>query len=385
MILDLPDELLIAVADFVLPETKDADDDLVSSQERRGFINWADQTEKDTQAKIEKNAWIYALMQCCKRLYDLYKPLIYKQVAIRNAPYLSHLIRSLEQSDVPDGESGGLKHLIHGLDIPGYDTMLDVSRVFWLPSLQFLHLQQFDAEVPPPLSFLARTLASHERTSLVSELKLSYCSASEAALSALFSWPEKLETLYYEVEQSGDDWDCAPFVRALEPQKDCLKMLTFTRPPLVHEGLGYGPRADLHEFTKITTLRIFQVFLIDEDDDIPIAKTLPPNVEMLEVYYDDAPGYIDFLEDHQNGWVMELARYREVEGQFKHLRKLCISSGEDGLHELTDLELLETVRWHPPALWTEKYESIGVELRITLNLFRYDFDGGAEVLVWPRK
>jgi hypothetical protein len=279
-----------------------------------------------------------------------------------------------------------LKELIYFLDIPG-DDIIDVSSVCWLPNLHTVHIRSYRDWDPPEFGD-----RSHERTCGISVLHLSDCGAHEGALTELLSWPIELEELWYQVDQgewaghSDDhpyhDWECAAFVRALHCQKECLTSLTFTRTPIVHEGLGDGPKVDLHEFTKLTTLRIFGVFLMG-DDARPLLETLPPNLEELEVYYDDT-SYVEFLQDVHNQWLMDLADWKEA--HFKSLRRVSVSTGENGLMYVDDDderagdEVAVPPRWKPPTHWKEKFEAIGVELRIALSVYPYE---AGEMLVWP--
>lgn len=67
-------------------------------------------------------------------------------------------------------------------------------------------------------------------------MRLIECGAHEQALAAVLSWPAALEELQYDACQGAwgghyedepvPDWECAAFVRALQPQKATLKDLT---------------------------------------------------------------------------------------------------------------------------------------------------------------
>ncbi|KAL4924590.1 uncharacterized protein BDV17DRAFT_274094 [Aspergillus undulatus] len=159
-------------------------------------------------------------------------------------------------------------------------------------------------------------------TSPITHLTLTRCGAKESALASLLSWPKALKSLHYDANQgawgmhygyeydqdqdqnqtaetSDDDeegggggvedaeWTCAAFVHALQPQKHSLTELILTREDPAHEGLFVGPRIDLSDFKALTALRIFELFLQGVEDPSDAWRGLPPNLETLEVFYDD--------------------------------------------------------------------------------------------------
>ncbi|KAL3482696.1 hypothetical protein BJX62DRAFT_221305 [Aspergillus germanicus] len=146
----------------------------------------------------------------------------------------------------------------------------------------------------------------HVGQSTLLRLNLINCGAKEDALAAVLSWPAELQSLHYDADQgeweghyeneSVVSWTCAAFVRALQHQKVHLQELTLTRVALAHEGLFMGPRIDLHDFNALTTLRILEVFLCGIENPRDCWRSLPPNLETLEVSYDDT-GYINLFRD----------------------------------------------------------------------------------------
>lgn len=155
----------------------------------------------------------------------------------------------------------------------------------------------------------------------------------------MLSWPAALEELQYDACQGAwgghyedepvPDWECAAFVRALQPQKATLKDLTLTRPPLAHEGLFNGPRIDLSDFTALTTLRIYHVFLCGVDDPREAWRGLPRHLEVLEVYYDDTE-LVRFQEEGRHDsfdpFLLGLIRHKDT--HLPHLRRVAVNSPE---------------------------------------------------------
>jgi hypothetical protein len=109
-----------------------------------------------------------------------------------------------------------------------------------------------------------------------------------------------------------------------------------TRPTIEHEGLNYGPRIKLSGFTALRFLRIFHVFLEGTDEPETVWMGLPPNLETLEVFYDDRECYPFFGRDddpdndpawYGGRWLRELLRRRRA--HFPKLRSIKVFTIED--------------------------------------------------------
>lgn len=214
----------------------------------------------------------------------------------------------------------------------------------------------------------------HNRTSPVEILRLIECGALEEPLFAVLSWPRKLKELYYDVEQAkwcGDfedeepwtQWSSVPFVNALQPHKGSLKSLSFTRHvPLYNEGLDCGPPAHLADFTSLTTLNIYHIFLTGDENEGEAWKRLPRNPEQLFVFYDD-PDVYPFLETLPYSFLMDLPR-RKAE-HFPKLQRVTIKSLET-LYDV-DGEPLLSGPWVPPTSVRSEFERAQIKLSTILG------------------
>ncbi|KAJ5170835.1 uncharacterized protein N7500_003618 [Penicillium coprophilum] len=217
---------------------------------------------------------------------------------------------------------------------------------------------------------------SHIGTSPVECLRLINCEATEETLTDIFSRPAALKKLHYDVEQAGwecgcgecgiQPWSCAAFVRALISQKASLEELTMTRGPLVHGGLGNGPRINLSEFPNLRTLRIYHVFLCGWDDRC-VWETLPPNLEVLEVYYDDLklPHYLFWAQElPDDSYILDVIRHKK--SHFPNLNTMNLHSSE-GVPEPEDDREWSDGWLRVPPLLAHEADSAGVKLNVWLG------------------
>ncbi|KAJ5652432.1 hypothetical protein N7507_009858 [Penicillium longicatenatum] len=204
----------------------------------------------------------------------------------------------------------------------------------------------------------------------VKALNLIRCGAHEEALATVLSWPAALEVLHYDVEQGEWDgfidepdrrWTCAAFVRTLQPQKGSLKELTLTRPWLDHEGLFNGPRIHLRDFTALTTLRIYHVFLCGEDDPLEAWRSLPRSLEELEIFYDDS----DLTTFEEDEFLSGLLVHKEE--HLPRLRRISIASPEI-IWDTETQECKPARRWSPPPPLAHALEIAGLTLDVQLGI-----------------
>jgi hypothetical protein len=134
-----------------------------------------------------------------------------------------------------------------------------------------------------------------------------------------------------------------------------------------------GPRIDLHDFSAITTLRIYHTFLCGIGDTLEYShdtwKGLPPNVEILEVYYDEA-GYIDLLENYDSTWrggewLFQLLNHKEE--HLPKLSKLTIRTPENEPGSDDWSETREVFSWTLPRPLAMLAQSASVELTVLLG------------------
>jgi hypothetical protein len=358
-LLDLPGEILLMILDYVLLKH----DNEAEAAVRNGPTTFQDWTGQYINAHenpmSQRTTDIYRLMRSCHRLNKLLKRTFYRDIVVRRG-WLGPQPRELLKRTLEDDR--GLEKYIVSASVPCDDSIADLTPFFWLPNIHTLTIAKFNdwepLEDPPEAG-----------TSPVRVLRLLDCGAHEEALAAVLSWPANLEELHYDAEQGewaghyqghpAQEWTCEAFVRTLQAQKESLKTLTLTRPPLVHEGLGYGPRIDLGDFSLLTTLRIYHVFLCGWDDEREAWKALPKSLEELEVYYDDAD-VIKFLETEET-FLVNLIRHKEE--HYPRLRKVMVSTPELRWDEEIE-EKMEPGPWPPPEFLVRECEQAKVELSV---------------------
>ncbi|KAJ5977656.1 hypothetical protein N7501_000998 [Penicillium viridicatum] len=363
-LLDLPAEVILLIVDYLQTGTKQVP---LLFQELGDAYCYA--IEQDP-SPIVKDLHSFLLATYCLNGL-LLQPLFYRNIFVRrygrhNEPVpLQQLNRSLEKDP-------SLEEHIISATLPCDDSISDLHRFFWFSNIQALAIHKFsDWE---PLEFEDN---SHIGTSPVESLKLIDCGAQEEALAAVLSWPAALKTLHYDADQGeweahyedelAKSWTCAAFVRTLQSQKTTLTELTMTRPPLVHEGLGNGPRIDLSEFTSLKTLRIYHVFLCGWDDPHGVWKGLPHSLEVLEIFYDDTDLTTFLWESDDSPYdtsILDLIQHKRV--HLPYLHTVNIHSHEAIFDPETD-EFLPVRLWTLPSSLAHEAESAGVKLNVWLG------------------
>lgn len=354
-LLDLPDELILIIVNFVLE---------VQTQTPLPFSEWGNAYRKAImQYPLQRVKDLRSLSFVSRRFNCLVKPTLYRTICVRKRSYRNHPLEQLQRT-LENNPS--LEEHITSAIVPCNDSVHDVWRFFWSPNIQTLAILRFnDWE---PLEFEDD---SHVGTSPVTTLKLIDCGAHEEALAAVLSWPAALEVLHYDVEQveweghCGDQpiksWTCAAFVRTLQSQRNTLRELTLTRPPLEHEGLFNGPRIDLSDFTALTTLRIYHVFLCGWDDCLEAWRSLPRNLEELEVFYDDT----DLTRFDEDEFLRGLLAHKRA--QLPLLRRVSINSPETTWDSDTEA-CKPSGPWTPPSPLARACETAAVKLDVYLGI-----------------
>ncbi|KAJ5167568.1 uncharacterized protein N7482_006349 [Penicillium canariense] len=353
-LLDLPDELIFLVVDYLQAD---------ATQTALPFYEWGDAYRRSLEQNLPKRIKdLRSLRLVSARLNNLLKPIFYRHICIRGNRLPSKPQDQLNWSLENDPT---LEEFIVSAIVGCNDSIYDLYRFFWFPNIQALSILRFNDWEPMEFED-----DSHVGTSPVTALNLIDCGAHEEALAAVLSWPAALEVLHYDVEQAeweghyGDgpakSWTCAAFVRTLQPQKATLRELTLTRPWLVHEGLGNGPRIDLSDFTALTTLRIFQVFLCGEEDPLEARRSLPRSLEELEVFYDDW----ELTRFDEDEFLRGLLAHKKE--HLPYLRTVSINSPEQTWDSDTE-ERKPAGPWTPPSPLARAFKTADVNLEIWLG------------------
>lgn len=303
-ILDLSNELLLEICSYLRPYP-------LLNITGRPFHCWTralKEHDRDSFAKIHA---VSSLVRSCRHLYAALISELYEYVPLLTSHHgWERFMRTLAENQ----ELGGYVRY-SSINLPGDKTMADIYHLFWLPSLEILDLRNYGAwhaiewegdESPTGIS-------------PIQTMRLLHCGAHEEALAELLKFPRALGELWYEVNQV--EWDgayvgeaaveftCEAVRRCMAAHAESLEKLIFTRPPLVHEGLGYGDAVDLEDFERLRSLSIHQVFLVGLISNTHVSRCLPQNLEELEVFYDDS-GYVDFLDEggeiSQPHWLLTL-------------------------------------------------------------------------------
>ena len=354
-LLDLPDEMILIIVNFLQQ---------VQTQIPLPFSEWGNAYGKAiTQYPLQRVNDLRSLSSVSRRFNHLVKPTLYRTICVRENTYRNHPLEQLKRTLENNPR---LEEHITSAIVPCQDSILDVYGFFWAPNIQRLAILRFNDWEP-----LEWENDSHVGTSPVTTLKLIDCGAHEEALAAVLSWPAALEALHYDVEQGEWDghysdqpvksWTCAAFVRTLQSQKDTLRELTLTRPPLVHEGLGDGPRIDLSDFMALTTLRIYHVFLCGWDDRLEAWRSLPRNLEELEVFYDDT----DLTRFDEDEFLRGLLAHKRA--QLPRLRRVSINSPETTWDSEAEA-CKPSGPWTPPSPLARACETAGVKLDVYLGI-----------------
>ncbi|KAJ0412971.1 hypothetical protein BJY00DRAFT_320258 [Aspergillus carlsbadensis] len=297
---------------------------------------------------------------------------------------------------------------------PGELAALMGMLFFSCPNLRRLSVVEFNAWGPLEEQEITDDTTGvrfrfRRGTSPVTHLTLANCGAKEAALTSLLSWPRALETLHYDARQAAwslhyrgtadgsedeeeeeeeeeeAEWTCAALVRALSSQKGTLRELTLTRQTPDCERMYMGPRINLSEFAALRVLRIYEVFLVGVEPGRQAWRAVPPNLEVLEVFYDDAcyqgirlfgvyPGEdLDLRDDvelhrwWEGLWLNELLVQRGL-GRFPALKtvRVCTTENERGSWHGRSGE--RTMRlWELPLCIRDAAREADVHVEVWLN------------------
>ncbi|KAJ6120828.1 hypothetical protein N7523_005108 [Penicillium sp. IBT 18751x] len=325
--------------------------------------------------------YLRSLILLCRRFHALLTPILYRDILVRDYA-LGGATRPRDQLNWTLEQNPVLDELINSafISCAGPHDDRSIYRLvpfFWYASMHTLTIHQFNDWAP-----LEFDDDSHVGTSPVESLRLIECGAHEEALAAVLSWPAALRYLLYDVEQVewfghiGDEpakeWTAAAFVRTLQSQKSTLEELVMTRPRLDHEGLGNGPRINLSEFTALKTLRIYHVFLCGWDDPFGVWRDLPPNLEVLEVFYDDTDltrFQNEYVPERYDTFLPDLIRHKRT--HLPRLHTVTIYSPErpdafddEGQDEQEDLPSL----WELPPSLASETEAAGINLKVWLGV-----------------
>lgn len=355
--LDLPDELILVIVSYVQAE---------KGQGNLPFYKWGDLYEraiKQDQPQHKKD--LRSLYLVSRRFYRLLKRNYYENICVREGPSHNHPLDRLKRTlrDEPN-----LQKFIVSAVVPCTTSLYDFFCFYWFPNIQTLSILHFK----PMDSWEDESgLRQFIGKSPITALNLIRCGAHEEALATILSWPAALEVLHYDVEQVEWDgiyddepdkgWTCAAFVRTLQPQMGSLKELTLTRPWLVHEGLFNGPRICLKDFTALTTLRIYHVFLCGTDDPLEAWRSLPHSLEELEIFYDDW----DLTTFEEDKFLLGLLVHKEE--HLPNLRRISIASPEV-MWDTEKEECKPAGRWSPPPPLAHALEIAGLALDVQLGI-----------------
>lgn len=366
---DLPNEVILIIIEYL---------QIKNNGVKLKFYEFGDAHRyafEHYQSPIVKN--LHSLQLTSRRLNRLLNPIIYRDIFVRD--YNRYGEKSpFDQFKWSLENNPSLKEHVLSAMIPcggPWDkrSIYEVFHLFWVTSLKSLTIYDFkDWE---KLDFYD---SSHVGTSPVKCLRLIECGAHEEALAAVLSWPEALKILYYDVDQGQwaghydgepyDEWTCEAFVRTLQLQKDSLEELIMTRPPLDHEGLFNGPRINLRDFPALKTLRLYHVFMCGYDHPSGLSKCLPPNLEILEVYYDDTDLTNFFWEDEgqpYDTFIHELMRNKRAD--LPRLHTVTIYTPEY-IYDEEDGEMLEVGLWGLREPLAHDADELGIEVNVWIGI-----------------
>lgn len=370
-LLDLPNEVILIIVEYLQADIQ---------QLTLPFYELGDAHRYAIhQNPPRRVGYLRSLLLVSRHLNDLLTPILYRNVFVRDYGR-SDEKKPLDQLQLTLEKNPSLNEDIISAFIPCGSSWSDrsigqVISFFWYANMRTLTIHQFnDWE---PLEF---GNDSHVGTSPVECLSLIDCGAHEEALAAVLSWPAALKILHYDANQGewsghyGDEpakeWTTAAFVRTLQSQRRSLEELTMTRPWLDHEGLGNGPRIELSEFKALRILRLYHVFLCGWDDWPGVWRDLPPNLEELEVFYDDRD-LTRFLDEGDavsyDPFLLDVIRHKTT--HLPHLHRVAIYAFErvdDSESESQSTEA-SSGHWKLPSSLASEAKAAGIKLDVWLK------------------
>ncbi|KAJ5980701.1 hypothetical protein N7481_007999 [Penicillium waksmanii] len=374
-LLDLPSEVILIIVEYLQSQSHD-----------KGVLipfYWFGDAYRETVFEHDqppKVKDLHSLLLTSRQFKSLLQPILYRDIFIRNYTRWNEK-RPFDQLQWSLENIPSVQNLIVTAMIPCVEpsTMYDVSDLFWFPNLKDLTIHHFkDWE---ELEFEDN---AHVATSVVEHLRLISCGAHEEALAAVLSWPKALKTLFYDVEQGEWDahyedqpvkeWTCEAFVRTLQPQKETLEELVMARPRLEHEGLYNGPAIQLRDFSALKVLRIYHIFLCGWDGPDGISTRLPPNLEVLEVWYDDTQLKKFLVEQHDeppyDRFLEILVRDKKI--HFPKLHKVTVFTDEH-IYDRENDEELGAGLWELPTTLAHDAVEAGIEINVWLGCEHYPY------------
>ncbi|CAI7677638.1 unnamed protein product [Penicillium pancosmium] len=363
-LLDLPSEVILIIVEYL--QSQSHDKGLLIPFYWFGDAYRETVFEHDQPPKVKD---LHSLLLTSRQFKSLLQPIFYRDMFVRKYTRWNEK-RPFDQLQWSLENTPSLQNLIVTAKIPCVEpsTMYDVSDLFWFPYLKDLTIYDFkDWE---ELKFEDN---AHVGTSVVEHLRLISCGAHEEALAAVLSWPKALKTLFYDAEQGEwgghyegqpiKEWTCEAFVRTLQSQKEILEELVMTRPRLEHEGLYDGPAIKLRDFSALKVLRIYHVFLCGWDGPDGISTRLPPNLEVLEVWYDDTDlekFLVEHDELHYDRFLEILVRDKKT--HFPKLYKVTVFTDEH-IYDHENDENLEAGLWELPTSLAHDADEAGIDMK----------------------
>lgn len=373
-LLDLPSEVILIIVEYL--QSQSHDKGLLIPFYWFGDAYRETVFEHDQPPKVKD---LHSLLLTSRQFKSLLQPIFYRDIFVRKYTRWNEK-RPFDQLQWSLENISSLRNLIVTAMIPCVEpsTMYDVSDLFWFPYLKDLTIYDFKDQ--EKLEF---ENSAHVGTSAVEHLRLISCGAHEEALAAVLSWPKALKTLFYDADQvmwewhrEGQpvkEWTGEAFVRTLQSQKETLEELVMTRPPLEHEGLFNGPAIKLRGFSALKVLRIYHVFLCGWDDQGGISTRLPPNLEVLEVWYDDTDlekFLVEHDELHYDRFLDILVRDKKT--HFPKLQKVTVFTNEH-IYDHENDEELEAGLWEVPTSLAHDADEAGLDIKVWLGCESYHF------------
>ncbi|RDW78729.1 uncharacterized protein DSM5745_05581 [Aspergillus mulundensis] len=374
-LLDLPDELLLMVIQCL-----DNDRPEISLN----FWNlprWCSQATKRCK-RSQRVQHLHALLLVSRRFHSFVEPFFYRDLRVEEGQN-AELYNTLTQNPRL------LSHIKSAI-INSSTFRRDGYNLLWKSPIQTLTLVKIDNL--HPLEYVSQD--DRAGNSSIQRLNLMRCSAEIPVLTAILRWPAALKAIHYDVTDQSrrhlpgrsswntglrvPTWPCPSFVQALQSQKATLQEITMTRqfPPEAEEG----PQIELCEFGSLSILRITYAFICNWGNSHDAWKSLPPNLETLEVFYDDEDWEIEFFE----GWELPGFTDLDWEGaqwlrnlldrkktQFSKLSRITIRnprSDPDNDLDIWPSETDEYMRpWKLPDLISKRCRDAGVELTVLVE------------------